>query len=136
MRWHGRHPSRGQGRRLGTSLNLDRVRQELPADTARWLVGAPKELWDPIDREVARRTLRALLADYGDAGDDDFARDRLRFTGSPAIKALVPALPWERWTARTLTPYVADYFGIATGRDQLRRGVTSTPNSQDHDHAA
>src|SRR5262249_60145816 len=77
---------------LPGSMDGDRVADELVAGMAAWLADS-HDLWDAIAREGARRTLRQLLANPD--GDDDFIRDRLRFTGSPAMRALVPSRSGE-----------------------------------------
>src|SRR2546425_10125581 len=113
--------------------NRDRVAAELPPAVRAWLTDASAELWDALARDVALRGGRALLDGQADfPEEDDWRRDALSASPSPAVRHAVTALPRDR----RLTPHgvahaLCAYLELFGAADWLQRKLGSRPNSAD-----
>jgi hypothetical protein len=100
-------------------MNRERITQELPPAVATWLADASPDLWDAVTRDVALRLGRALLRLEG---WNRPARARFLATcTSPALLAVLPALPVRQWGAYTVARPLCAYFELFGAEDNVRR---------------
>jgi len=113
-------------------VNRAAVVAELPPAVREWLddLDASEETWRHLAGDLAIRVGRRVRVSGGDGAWNKTIYARLAADASPAVRAVVVALPHgphERpWTARLSAERLTQHFGIANAealRHQLTAGL-------------
>ena len=114
-------------------MNRARIAAELPPAVAAWLGDASPDVWDALARDVALRAGRALLDGQADfPEEDDWRRDALSASASPAVRYTVTVLPRDRrLTPHSVAHALCAHFELFGAADWLQRKLGSRPNSAD-----